>query len=191
MRPEIFKIDTAILTSRTLIRRIREGDGEAFFNLVNNNTSYIEDHFPLLTASIKDAHAGEIFARQRLSNWLLQEEFTFTIWRNTEADLIGFVHFRNVDWETPSAEISYFLDQKQAGRGLMTEVLTRMIQFAFRQLQLNRLALRTLIDNYASQRLARKVGFRREGDLRHAVRGQTGILHDLMLFGLTREEFGE
>ncbi|MEM1216091.1 MAG: GNAT family protein [Bacteroidota bacterium] len=190
MRSEIFNIDTAILTSRTLIRRVREGDGAAFYDLVNDNTSYIEDHFPRLIETIRDTNTAETFARQRLAKWLLQEEFTFTIWRNTEADLIGFVHFRNLDWSTPSAEIAYFLDQHHAGRGIMTEVLTRMIQFAFRQLQLNRLALRTLVDNYASQRLARKVGFRREGDLRHAVRRVTGTLHDIMLFGLTREEYG-
>ncbi|MEL6973636.1 MAG: GNAT family protein [Bacteroidota bacterium] len=105
--------------------------------------------------------------------------------------MIGFVHFRNIDWQTPRAEISYFLHQNQAGKGIMTEVMSRMVQFAFKQLQLNKLVLKTLIDNYGSQRLARKVGFRREGDLRHEYRKASGVLLDVMLFGLTREEYGE
>jgi len=190
MRPEIFKIDTAILTSRTLIRRVREGDGPDFFKLIQANSSYIEDHFPGLVDQIKDEDSAEGFVRQRLAQWLLQKEFTFSIWRNEDADLIGFVNFREVDWEVPRAEISYFLHQDHAGKGIMTEVLARMVQFAFRQLELNKLALKTLVDNYSSQRLARKVGFRREGDLRNEIRRESGALFDVMLFGLTREEYG-
>ena len=190
MRSELFKVDTAILTSRTLIRRVREGDGPAFFQLVQANTSYIEDHFPHLVDKVKDNEAAEAFVRYRLAQWLLQKEYTFGIWRNEEADLIGFVNFREINWEVPMAEINYFLHQDFAGKGIMTEVLARMVQFAFRQLQLNKLSLKTLIDNYSSQRLARKVGFRREGDLRHEARRPSGVLSDIMLFGLTREEYG-
>ena len=190
MRPELFQIDTAILTTRTVIRRCREGDGAAFYQLIQENTSYLEDHFPVLIEAVKDEASGEEFVRRRLAMWLLQEEYTFCIWRNTEADMIGFVNFRHLDWQTPRAEISYFLHQNHAGKGIMTEVLARMVQFGFKQLQLNKLSLKTLIDNYSSQRLARKVGFRREGDLRHEYRKDSGVLSDVMLFGLTREEYG-
>lgn len=190
MNPDLFKIDTAILTTRTLTRRMREGDGEAFYHLIQDNASYIEDHFPILIESVRTPEEGEAFTRQALAKWLTQEEFAFGIWRVNEADMIGYLHFRNIDWQTPRAEISYFLHQEHAGKGLMTEVMSRMIQFAFRQLQLNKLVLKTLIDNYNSQRLARKVGFRREGDLRHEYRRASGVLLDVMLFGLTREEYG-
>lgn len=191
MRPDLFQIDTAILTTRTVTRRLREGDGPAFYELVQANFAYIEDHFPILVESVRSRDDGEIFARRKLAQWLTQQEFTFGIWRIDEADMIGYVHFRNIDWQTPKGEISYFLHQNQAGKGLMTEVMSRMVQFAFKQLQLNKLILKTLIDNYGSQRLARKVGFRREGDLRHEYRKQSGVLLDVMLFGLTREEYGE
>lgn len=45
------------------------------------------------------------------------------------------------------------------------------------------------MDNVASQRLARKCGFRREGDLRSDYRRPSGELADTMLFGLTRPEY--
>jgi RimJ/RimL family protein N-acetyltransferase len=190
MRPDLFGIDTAILTTRTLTRRLREGDGLEFYDLIQENSSYIEDHFPILVELIRTPEGGEEYVRRALAKWLIQEEFTFGIWRVDEADMIGYLHFRNVDWQTPRAEISYFLHQDHAGKGLMTEVMSRMIQFAFKQLQLNKLVLKTLVDNYNSQRLARKVGFRREGDLRHEYRKASGVLLDVMLFGLTREEYG-
>lgn len=190
MRPDLFAIDTTILTTRTLVRRLREGDGPTFYNLVRANSSYIEEHFPVILEEVKSETDGEAFVRRRLAHWLLQEEFSFGIWHNDDAVMIGFVSFRNIDWHTPRGEINYFLHQDFAGKGMMTEVLSRMVQFAFRQLQFNKLVLKTLMDNYASQRLARKVGFRREGDLRHEYRRDSGALLDVMQFGLTREEYG-
>ncbi len=191
MRPDLFHIDTAILSSRTVVRRFREDDGAAFYELVSRNHSHLEDHFPYLTEQVNSPEAGETFIRRTIAQWLLQEGFAFGIWRNTEADLIGYVHFRELNWQVPKAELSYFLDHEYTRNGYMTEVMARMVQFAFRQLQLNKLSLQTLVDNYPSQRLARKVGFRREGDLRNEFRKVSGALFDVMVFGLTREEYGE
>ena len=190
MRPELFNIDTAILTSRTLTRRFREGDGSAFFELVQNNHSYIEDHFPKLTKAVVDENSSEVFIRTKIARWLLQDEYTFGVWDNESTALIGYFHFLKIDWSIPKAEIGYFIDQDHAGKGLMTEVVARMIQYGFHQIKFNKLVLKTLQDNYGSQRLARKVGFRREGDLRHEFQKNTGGLFDVMAFGLTKEEYG-
>jgi RimJ/RimL family protein N-acetyltransferase len=191
MDPKLFHIDTALISSRTVVRRFREGDGEALHKLIQGNTMYLEDHFPFLVEGIHSADEGEAFVRRKIAEWLLLESFAFGIWRREEADLVGYIQLHEVDWSVPRAEVSYFLDQEQAGKGLMTEVLARIVQYSFRQLRLNKLALRTLVDNYPSQRLARKVGFRREGDLRGEFARPSGVLVDLMLFGLTREEYGE
>jgi RimJ/RimL family protein N-acetyltransferase len=75
------------------------------------------------------------------------------------------------------------------GQGLMTEALRVVQPFAFKQLVLEKLLLRTAMENVASQRLARKCGFRREGDLRGDFRKLSGELIDTMLFGLTRSEY--
>ncbi len=191
MQINLFTIDTVLLTSRALIRRFREGEGKAFYDLVRDNHGYVEDHFPHLMQQVHNAEEGEAFVRRKLAAWLLQEEFCFGIWHTKEAKLVGYIHLSEIDWDLPLAEVSYFLDQSEAGKGVMTEVLARVVQFGFKQLQLEKIRLRTLIDNYPSQRLARKVGFSREGDLRHEFRKSTGALLDLMQFGLTRDIYGE
>lgn len=190
MRADLFGVDTAILTTHTVVRRFREGEGELFFELLSSNQAYLSEHFPTLIERVRDADSGEAFVRQQLCQWLMQEGYAFSIWHNQDAKLIGYFHIREIDWDIPRAELSYFLDQAYANKGIMTEVMARMVQFAFRQLKLNKLGLRTLVDNYASQRLARKVGFRREGDLRNEYKKPAGNLVDIMLFGLTREEYG-
>lgn len=190
MTPDLFNIDTAILTGRCVIRRFREGDGVEFYQLVSQNRSYLEDHFPRLLRDVGSREEAEAFVRYRLADWLLQNNFAFGVWRRKEADLIGFIHLNEIDWSVPVAEIAYFLDHDFTGQGFMTETVARIIEFAFKQLQLDKLRLRTLSDNFASQRLARRVGFRREGDLRGEFRNSSGVMSDLMLLGLTREEYG-
>ncbi|MEM6770643.1 MAG: GNAT family protein [Bacteroidota bacterium] len=192
MRPSLFNIDTALLTNRCVVRRFRENDGKAFYDLVDRNRDYLLDHFPILVAEItNDEHAAESFVRERIANWLLQFDFAFGIWSNESTALIGFFHFFELDWAAPRAEISFFLDKEQEEKGLMTEVLARMVRFGFKQLALEKIYLKTLADNYGSQRVARKVGFSREGDLRNEFRKPGGMLVDLVRFGFTRETYGE
>lgn len=191
MLARLLLIDTALLTSRCVVRRFREGEGPAFFNLIQDNLSHLEDHFPQLTESMRNSEEAEMFLRQRLSGWLLQQEYAFGIFHNESSDLIGYVHIFNLDWDTPKGEINYFIDRNHVQKGLMTEVMARIVRFAFRQLALEKISLHVLSDNYPSQRLARRVGFQREGMLRNEFKRAGGQLVDLMRFGFARDTYGE
>lgn len=192
LRPQLFSVDTALLTPRCVVRRFREDDGRAFHELLRVNHEYVQDHFPYLTeAAGKSPEEAEAFVRRRMAAWLLQEDYAFGVWSNESTELIGYVHLFEVDWELPIAQLSFFIDRDHARRGIMTEVLARVVRFGFKQLGLEKIYLLTLADNYAGQRLARKIGFGREGDLRNEFRRPGGTLVDLMRLGLTREQYGE
>lgn len=191
MRASLFEVDTALLTPRCVLRRFREGEGGSFFRIVQHNQDYLTDHFPDLVSQTDSAEGAESFIRRRLAAWLLQEDYSFGVWDAKTAEMIGFIHLFHIEWSVPKGELAYFLDRDAAGKGIMTEALGRVVQFAFRQLEMEKLYLHMLTDNYASQRLARKLGFGREGDLRNEFRRTGGTLVDLMRMGLTREEFGE
>lgn len=189
MRPELFDIDTALLTAQAVVRRFREGDGPALAELVRQYQAVISDLYPPILNDIQREQHPEVYARQKLTDWLLQRAYTMGVWDETPA-LLGIIQLHHIDWDTPRAELSFFLDPEQRDSELATEILARVVQFAFRQLQLEKLSLHTLIDDYTTQRLVRKVGFSREGDLRNAFRRPSGNLVDLMRFGLAREVYG-
>ncbi|WP_116127357.1 GNAT family N-acetyltransferase [Lewinella sp. IMCC34183] len=192
MRHELFDIDTALITQRCVVRRFREHDGKAVYKLLDNNRDYLLDHFPYLMAepgqSRKDS---EIFVRECIAEWLLQKRYAMGIWHNETTELVGFIQVFNIDWGVPAGELAYFIDRELIRQGIMTEVLARTVRFCFLQLELDKLIIKTLADNYASQRLARRVGFSREGDLRGEYRLPGGALVDLMRFGFSRETYGE
>ena len=192
MRHQLFDVDTALLTDRCVVRRFREGDGKAVYRLLDDNRDYLLDHFPYLMAEPgRNRKNAEIFVRECIAEWLLQKRYAMGIWHNETTELVGFIQVFNIDWGVPLGEVAYFIDKSLVRQGIMTEVLARVVRFAFLQLELDKLIVKTMVDNYASQRLARRVGFSREGDLRHEYRLPGGTLVDLMRFGFTRETYGE
>jgi len=189
MLARLYKIDTAIVTERTVVRRFREGEGAAFYRLVSDNRDRITDVLPRTIDTVPNKKDAEGYVRQKIAAWLRQEEYCFGVWENESAKLIGYVKIFQIDWTVPSADITFFIDKDFESQGFMTEVVRKLIRFAFEQLSIEKVRLRTATDNYATQRLARKCGLRREGDLRSEYRRPSGELVDVMLFGYTKTEY--
>ena len=83
-----------------------------------------------------------------------------------------------------NASIGYWCPAEARGRGLTTRALRLLARHALEELGMQRLELMTDPDNHASQRVAEKVGFRREGVLRSHVLHPDGRRRDSVLFSL-------
>ena len=77
-------------------------------------------------------------------------------------ELLGAVDLMDYP-EREAAETGYWVKREARGRGVATAALRLMIAFAFEQVGVERLELMTETPNVASQRLAEKLGLRREG----------------------------
>jgi RimJ/RimL family protein N-acetyltransferase len=80
--------------------------------------------------------------------------------------------------------IGYWVAAWARGRGICTVALRLLSRWALEQLELQRLELITDPDNVASQRVAEKVGFRREGVLRAHLHHPDGRVRDSVMFSL-------
>ena len=56
-------------------------------------------------------------------------------------------------------EIGYWLHYKHCGKGLMTECVRRLIQFAREELKATKLCMYVAVDNVACHKVAEKTGF--------------------------------
>ena len=83
--------------------------------------------------------------------------------------------------EQGAAETGYHVVQERRGRGLATRALRLVARWTFAELPVGRLQLTTHLDNPASQRVAEKAGFTREGVLR-AWADQRGERVDLVMW---------
>jgi len=86
--------------------------------------------------------------------------------------------------ESHSGHIGYWCSPEARGRGVTTRALRLLCKHALTDLELERLELITDPDNVASQRVAEKVGFRREGVLRSHLPHPDGRRRDSVMFSL-------
>jgi RimJ/RimL family protein N-acetyltransferase len=97
--------------------------------------------------------------------------------------VVGAIGLR-VDEANGTGHIGYWCAPADRGRGLVTRALRRLCQHGFEDLGLGRLELITDPENAASQRVAEKVGFQREGVLRSHLRHRDGRRRDSVMFSL-------
>ena len=76
------------------------------------------------------------------------------------------------------------------GRGIATLALRTISRWAVDELRLGRLELAADPENHASQRVAEKAGFQREGIMRSALEYRDGSRSDSVFFSLLPEELG-
>lgn len=57
----------------------------------------------------------------------------------------------------------------RTGQGLATDAARAVTRFGFEDLGLERIEMEIAVDNHASLRIAEKLGYRREGVLRHRL----------------------
>lgn len=89
------------------------------------------------------------------------------------------------------ATMGYWVAAEARGRGICTRALRLLTRHALEELELQRVDLVTDPDNLASQRVAEKVGFQREGVLRAHLRHPDGRIRDSVMFSLLPGELRE
>ena len=113
------------------------------------------------------------------------DESAFAILDPTSGELLGGIGAR---LEADAiVEIGYWVSPRARGRGVATRALSLIARFAFEELGAARVELQAEPDNVASQRVAEKAGFTREGVLR-SVLDFKGRRRDAVLFSLLPDE---
>jgi RimJ/RimL family protein N-acetyltransferase len=87
--------------------------------------------------------------------------------------------------------IGYWIAAQARGNGVCTRALHTLSKWALDELRLQRLELITDPDNVGSQRVAEKVGYRREGVMRSHLLHPDGRIRDSVMFSLLPGELRE
>lgn len=88
------------------------------------------------------------------------------------------------------AEIGYWLGKPHWNRGYMSEAVKAVVQYAFEELELNKITSRHFPHNPGSGRVLEKAGFRKEGVLRSEYL-KDGVYLDAVVFGYLRQNYHE
>ena len=158
---------------------------EKFAAFVLRNRDHFAEYLPAVAALYTAEAAREHFAsvaervaRRELWEWHLL----------AAGELCGAVRLNHVEHENKKASLAYYLGGCFCGRGIATAAARAVVAFAFGALGLNRIELRCVVSNAASVRVAARLGFVREGELREAE-WLAGRAVNHYVYGLLRSEF--
>jgi ribosomal-protein-alanine N-acetyltransferase len=91
----------------------------------------------------------------------------FFIFEGESGKLAGGITLANIrHGVSQSGHIGYWIGERYANRGLMTDAVNVLVRFAFDRLRLHRIEAACIPDNVRSMRVLEKAGFQREGLLR-------------------------
>jgi RimJ/RimL family protein N-acetyltransferase len=104
-----------------------------------------------------------------------------------DARLVGAIDVRRTG--EGRASIGYLLAAEARGRGVATRAVRLISRWALPEMELARLEIHARPDNPASQRVAERAGFTREGVLR-SYRLDKGERNDRVVFSLLPDDVG-
>ena len=163
-----------------ILREWKLSDKESIAENANNINIWnnVRDYFPF-PYTVED---GEQFIKMVLSKPKPSTDLTIEI----EGKAVGGIGIvLQADVERISAEIGYWLGENYWNRGIMTNVVKEMVEYAFTHFPIKKLYAPVFDFNTASQRVLEKAGFEKEAILKQAAI-KNGKVIDLHYYGLIK-----
>ena len=175
-------------TARLILHPFRRRDAEPLIAAVHESLDELSRWLPWAHDGYGRSDAIR-FIRDSSAAWTEGRAFDFAVKPAGK----GRIHLGNVSvWHTSrrerAGEIGYWVRTGMTREGIGTEATARVMQLAFEELGLHRVTLRIATGNTASERIAEKLGFVKEGLLRKEVL-VAGEWLDHSLWGILEDEF--
>jgi ribosomal-protein-alanine N-acetyltransferase len=176
-------------TKRLILRDIEAEDADSIRENINN----IKVSRYLLTVpspyTRKDAKWWVNHCKEQ-QNKKPRTSYELGIVMRPNKEVIGGVGLSKVERYQGTAEAGYWLGEKYWRKGIMTEAVSKVIDFAFYKLKLRKIKIPIFVENEASNGLARKLGAKLEGVFKKQCRVKsTGKIHDENVYGLLKENW--
>jgi len=145
---------------RLLIRTPEPGDAEALVEAINHPEVARTTLMIPYPYSINDAN-NFIAKSTDPESW--EKNIRLFVFLKDSGRLAGGIGLDDISRKFRSAEIGYWCSPSEWGKGITTEAALRVIQFAFEELDLNRIFGRCFSTNRSSARVQEKAGMKFEG----------------------------
>jgi len=165
------------------IRAYEAGDAESLWQAVRESVPEVSPWLPWAHAGYSMVDAME-WAHSRAQLLAERREFTFAIVA-PDGRFLGGCGINQINPIHRFGNLGYWVRTSATGRGVASEAVRQLADFAFRNTELVRLEIVCAVGNQRSQRVAERAGAVQEGVLRDRL-----LLHgqavDAIMYSLTR-----
>jgi ribosomal-protein-serine acetyltransferase len=167
------------------LRLLESHDAEPLFALVDTNREHLRPWLFWVDTNISPNDTLE-FIEIMWDSFTRGRGFSSGIWFNNE--IAGVIGLYPITRQHRSASIGYWIARDFEGKGIVTRSCRSLINYAFRELELNRIEIRCAVENERSRRIPERLGFRNEGTARESER-VNDVYYDSVIYGLLAREW--
>jgi RimJ/RimL family protein N-acetyltransferase len=155
--------------TRTLLRFAREDDGPDFIAMLERSRAHLAPWMP------RTARGSESSLTNRFQRMLLPQSddghrLRLLVCATDDRRMVGVVSLGGIaPWPSLDCHTGYWLAAGETGQGLMRDAVAALVDHAFEDRCLHRVAANILPANRRSLALVRALGFAREGVLRGLI----------------------
>ena len=182
--PLLIDLPESIDTERLHLRPPRTGDGVLLYAAIAESLPELRCFLAALpwVATEQSPQASELYCRNAQANFLARKDLPFLLFEKSTGQLLGATGLHRIVWETPKAEVGYWVRTSRSGKGFIREAVTAVTGYAFRELRAVRVELVTDEGNLASRKVAERCQFKLEGILRNERRAPDGALVNTCIY---------
>ena len=181
---KIFSRIPELETARLTLRKLRVSDSDDMFDYSRDPrvTEFLlwEPHKTVRESRDYLDYLQKCYRSGEFYDWGLVER--------ASGRMIGTCGFTSLDFKHNSAEVGYVLNSAVWGKGYAVEALTRVLRFAFIDLNVHRVEAKYIVGNERSLRVMKKCGMKFEG-----IRGESmfikGNYRDIGCCSILADEF--
>ena len=170
-------------TTHYLLKEIQPTDIHYIHKGLSNPaiTRYYDVHFPTLEATKVQMEWYANLKKEGTGIW-------WGIYGLANELFKGAVGFNNLEKQHRKAEIGMWLLQEHWGKGILKEVMPKVFEIGFTQLDLNRIEGYVVSDNEKCKSALQKINFTHEGTFRESEM-KNGALISVDIFSILKREW--
>lgn len=163
---------------------------EAHFGPLMDIALSNRDIWKFTLANIEDEASFTRYFNTAMQEKENRSSYPFAMFDKRENRYVGCTRYANISDRDKRLEIGWtWIDPLLQGSGINKHNKFLMLQFAFEQLGLNRVELKTAGTNLKSQRAMEKIGALREGVLRKHSINDKGEIRDTVYYSFISDEW--
>ncbi|TKH44323.1 GNAT family N-acetyltransferase [Paenibacillus sp. FSL R10-2782] len=183
--PMLLSFPEQFQTERLTIRAPQWGDGATVNEAIRESVDELRPWLPF-ARNLPTPEESEIRSRQARLKFLDRSDMMLYVFETVSGAFVASSGLHRIDWAARKFEIGYWLRTSCTGKGMITEAVHGITDFAIQHLEANRLEIRCDSRNTRSAKVAERAGFTLEGILRNVEYDEEGTLASQMIFAKVR-----
>lgn len=171
-----------IVNQEITLKEIGQKEVKPIFETISAERKYLGVWLPFVEHTLEMSDTQNFIDNLEVSE---TKDLTYAIYYRNE--FVGLAGLKDPDYDNKKIEIGYWIAEKFQHKGIVTLSCRKLIEHAFVNLEMNRIQLKAATENINSQKVAERLGFRKEGIERDGELHQRGYV-DLVVYGLLKKD---